>query len=180
MSKLRWVLLAVIPLVVAVDCLAHRGVQAREHLDLPRTQLTVAKDALSNRDIPAADAAITKAGQQTKKARALTGDPVWWLAGEVPWLGHTMKTSRGVAVAADDTARHVLPDALAAARLLDPARLRKPGGVVDVALVRQAAPLLAKSSQRAEQVRRKVHRLPTSLLLAQVAGAQQDLTTKAD
>jgi hypothetical protein len=180
MSKLRWVALAALLLVAAAGWLGYRGIQAKNNLDTARMQLTKAKDALADRDIPAADAAITKAGQATRQARAQTSDPVWWLAGSVPYLGNTIMTSHGVAVGADDTALRVLPDALAAARLLDPYRLRKPGGVVDVALVRQAAPLLTRSAQRSEQVRRKVRGLPTSLLVGTVARARADLATKAD
>ena len=180
MSRVRWVALALLVLAAMAAWIGFRGIAAKHHLDAARTQLTAAKDALADRDIEAADAAITKAGKETEQARSLTGDPIWWIAGAVPWLGNNVKTSRGVAVGADDTARHVLPDALEAARLLDPARLRKRGGVVDVALVRQAAPLLATSSQRSEQVRRRVHRLPSSLLVGTVANARDDLATKSD
>jgi hypothetical protein len=174
--RLRWVALGVVLLALVGAWLGYRGLAAKRHLDQARAGLTTARSDLLDGRLDAAAAGITAAGRETAQARRLTGDPVWRVISLVPLLGNNVRSGRGVAVAADDAARSVLPEALTAARLLQPSRLRRPGGAVDVALLRTAEPSLTRSAHRADRVDRAVSDLPTRLLARPVRTAVRQAT----
>lgn len=175
----RALLLVVLLLVAAAAWLGVRGVLAERHLQAARTALTGAQDALAAEDAAAAAAAVTRAGRDTRAAARLTGDPVWGLAARVPYLGRTPRTAAGLAAAADDVARRVLPGLVSTLERLDPQRLRAPDGTVDLARVAAAEPGLRASAERAAQVRRRVARLPATGLPGPVRRARADLLVQA-
>src|SRR5688500_10749899 len=84
-------------------------------MTLPR-ELNRAKDALpaveqAVRRGEAADAErrLADVRRHTGKARSITRDPVWRLAGRMPFVRKPVRTTTGVAVAADRLSRDVLP-----------------------------------------------------------------------
>ena len=156
-----------------------RAVLAKGHLDAARGQLEVARTALLDRRLDAADAAVTSAGRDTRAGRRLTGDPVTWVLAHVPVLGNSLAVARGISAGADDIARRVLPGALKAAALIDPKTLRGPDGTVDVALLRRAAPGLASAAATSRQVARDVHGLPTLLVPGVVARGRATFDAQA-
>ena len=129
---------------------------------------------------PAAAAAIAAAGRDTAAARSLTDDPVWRAVAGVPYAGRSVRTVAGVARAADDVARSVLPPALAAARSLASDRVRRPDGTVDIALIRTATAPVASSASRLEAVRRAVHALPQANVVGPIARARDQFATQVD
>jgi hypothetical protein len=169
--------LALFVLVVlgATAWIGLRGLAAQRHLEDARVSLASARDALVDRDVAAARAAIDDAGADTARARALTSDPVWRLAGAVPGYGSTVRTVRGLAQAADDLAGEVLPQALDGAERIDPTRLRTPDGAVDLAVVRAATPPVRSSADDAARVAGDVEALPTQNVVRQVADARREL-----
>ncbi len=168
----------VLVLVAALAWTAYRSVLARSHLERARTALTTAKDALLNRDLPTATAAVERAGEQTRQARDLTGDPVVVATSHLPVLGRSVAVLRGIAAGSDDLARTVLPRALVGAKVLDPATVRRADGSIDLALLAKARPDIAASAHEADGVRSRVAALPGSLLPGPVGSALGEFKTQ--
>jgi len=143
-------------------------------LDDARASLQVARSAVLNDQLPAADVAVAAARRDTEAARRLTSDPLWRVAGTVPFLGRSFAVARAVARTADDVATQVVPPALRAARLLEPSRLRGATGAVDLQLVRRATPELATAAVAARALDARLARERKGGI-APVARARDDL-----
>lgn len=115
-------------------------------------ELTAAKDgipgveqALRDGDAGLASQRLATVREHTGKARSITRDPVWRAGSRLPFVRLPIRTSTGVAVAADRLAREVLPELVTAADLLG-GRRRTVGTRVDLAPFRDAGPPLARAS----------------------------------
>ena len=135
----REALLLVLPVLLVLSAaavwIAVRGLEAQDRLESARGHLTTAREAAADRRLPEARAAVEAAARDTTAARSATGDPVWRLAGAVPYLGANVETVRRLAAAADVLASEVLPQTLDGLETAEPARLRRPDGSVDLALL---------------------------------------------
>ena len=170
---------AALVLLVLLGWLATRVLTARSSLAEARSDLGVAREALRDGRFDAARAALDSAARETAVARAAAEDPVWAAAATVPLAGRSLKTSRGIAFAADDVARRVLPGAVQAANGLDPRGLRAPDGRVDLAVVTAARAPLATAAAQARAVERDVDALPATWLLGPVSAARAELQEQA-
>ncbi|HWH27777.1 MAG TPA: DUF4012 domain-containing protein [Mycobacteriales bacterium] len=173
--------LVLLVLVVTAGWLAYTGLQAKGHLDDARLALTGAREALLDRDIPTARAAITAAATDTRAAREATDGPVWRLATNLPGeADNSLRVVRGLAAAADELAGSVLPQALTAAEAIDPEALRRPDGSFDLDVIRAATPPVASSARTAEQVRDDIRALPTELTPGPVERAYEQVAEQVD
>lgn len=172
--------LLLVVLLAATAWVGVRALLAKRHLDAARSDLTTAREALLRRDVVTARRAIAAAGRNAGRARSLTSDPVWRLGAAVPGCGTTLATAHDLARAADRLANDVLPTALDGADRLDPARLRRPDGSVDIAVITAATPPVAASAEEAERVRSALAKSYDQHLLAPVARARAQLTRQVD
>ncbi len=152
--------LVVVLLLAAGAWVVVRGLLAQRHLETARASLGRAPGALADLRLDDAQAEVEQAGRSTARARALTGDPVWRLAAALPVVGDALATGRGVAVAADDLARSVLPGALEGVRLASASGLRRPDGSVDLERLREAGRPVDRSVAEVARVRASVQALP--------------------
>ncbi|MDX6355816.1 MAG: hypothetical protein QOF98_2719 [Streptomyces sp.] len=146
----RRVIIATVVLVLlaAGAWIGGRGLAANRHLNRAEVALETAKKAIQTRHPATARDALDRAGHDTASARALTSDPVWRLAGAIPYLGRTPRAATVVAAATDDIVRRALPPLATAADRLDPARLRPTGDRVDLAALTRAQPLLDRGDRQ--------------------------------
>jgi hypothetical protein len=163
-----------IPLVL-LAWLGFRAFQAGTHLSHARAELASARQDLLDRKLDAADAAVRRAGRDTATARSATRDPLWWVLAHVPLLGRSPSAVSGMAAAADDLTRRVLPSALDEARRLDPKKVRRSDGTVDLAALHHAEPPLEAAAAGAARDRRRVEATPSSLLVPPVGHARAQL-----
>src|SRR5207245_956454 len=80
-----------------------------------RSEVTRLQDDVSNGNTARLSPGLASIRDDARSAHRLTSDPLWWAAANMPVLGHTFSTSRGLAKSADDLARRALP------QLVDPA-----------------------------------------------------------
>ena len=165
-----FVLLVVLGLAAAWG--AWKSVGAKKHLDTARGELATARQALLDRDLPAARTSIAAAGVETAAARDQVGGPLLAVLAHVPILGRSFAVVRGVSLGADEIAHRVLPQALQVAEQLDPATLRRPGGAIDLAKLAAAAPELSSTAGRMRAVDARATRLPDGLLPGAVLRAR--------
>jgi hypothetical protein len=160
-----------IPLVL-LAWLGFRAYQAGTNLSHARAELASAREDLLDRKLDAADAAVRRAGQDTASARSATRDPLWWVLAHIPLVGRSPSAVSGMAAAADDLTRKVLPPALQEARRLDPKTVRRSDGTVDLAALHRAEPTLAAAADGAVRDRRRAEATPDSLLVPPVGHAR--------
>lgn len=171
----------VVLLVLATGAwLVLTGLDARRQLEVARGNLEAARSALLAQDVAAAREAIVAAGGSTAAARKGTHDPLWRVAGSVPLLGRSLRTTSGLTAAADDVARSVLPEALRAAELVDPDALRRDDGSIDLQPLNAARAPLASAAGRSEQVEARLSALPSRGVLPQVRTALSNLRGEAN
>ncbi len=161
-------LLAVI--VLACGWLAWRGWHARTELLAAKAAVEQARTAAVAGDQAALDREIAAAREHAQHAKALTSDLVWRVAGWVPILGRTPLAVTRTAAAVNSVAVDVLPDLGAAARALDPHRLRT-GDRIDVTAVAAAAPAVLRADARLAQVQADLDAIDPSFVLPPVRTA---------
>ena len=180
----REALLLVLPVLLVLGAaavwIAVRGLEAQDRLESARGHLTTAREAAADRRLPEARAAVEAAARDTTAARSATGDPVWRLAGAVPYLGANVETVRRLAAAADVLASEVLPQALDGLGDADPGRLRRSDGSVDLELLATVTPPIVDSARQVADVRADLAGLPSAWVLARVASARDELAVQVD
>lgn len=158
--RVRRLVLPVVVVGALGGWLGGRALLAEHHLQHARTGLGDARTALLDSRVDDASAALRAAGRDTAAARRLTADPVWGAAAAVPVLGRSLRTVRGLTVAADDLTGQVLPPAVQAARGLLGQGLRRPDGAVDLAGLRATEPALARTATGLRAVESRLAALP--------------------
>lgn len=166
-------------LLVVSAWIGVRGLLAQRHLVEAKASLAQAQTALRDQRIDDARSAVSASAVDTRAARGLTGDVIWRLAERVPYAGRSLRTAGGLASAADDVARGVLPAALTAAAELDATTLRRADGSINLELVRRIAGPLQRSADQAQAVRRRVAALPDTGTIPQVRKARSELLDQA-
>jgi hypothetical protein len=130
---------------------------------------------LLDRRLGDADTLIRLAGMETSSARGLTSDPVWRGASHLPLVGASFAEGSDVARVANVVAGRVLPPAFAAARTLDPDRLREPGGAINIALLQRARPDIDVATARAKAALDDISVPPRRRVIGPVRSARADL-----
>ncbi|MDX6227430.1 MAG: hypothetical protein QOI76_820 [Frankiales bacterium] len=174
-TLLRLVGLAVLVLAVGGAWVVVRGLEARSRLTAAQGQLPALRSAIVHGDQAAARRMLTQLSADTGRARSLTTDPVWRAYEKLPFLGSSMRATRGLTVAADELSRGVLPPLLTAGGALDPASLRTAGASIQLAPFSAAKPSLDRAVVAGKAVQAEVEALPSSGLLRQVSAARSSL-----
>lgn len=169
-----------VALALVAGWLGARGLQAKDELVAAEIDLRAARVALLDARPEEARAALDAAGRRTQRARSLTGDPVWRAASVLPLVGATPAAVRGLAAAADDLARAVLPAAEQAVTAADVRALRRPDGTVETGLLRAALPGLRDAAADAREVQADLGRLRSAGVLPFVEVRRQELLTQTE
>jgi hypothetical protein len=148
-------------LVVAGLWGAFRAWSLQRELTAAKTGIPGVEQALREGEAGLASQRLAGVREHTGKARSITRDPVWRVGGRLPFVRKPIRTSTGVAVAADRLAREVLPELVGAADVLG-ARRATVGTRIDVAPFRAAAPSLARASTALADVEADLAALPRS------------------
>lgn len=112
-------------------------------------------------------------------ARRSTCGPVWWAAGNVPLAGRPFRTVRGVAAAADELARSVLPPLIDAVEAVHPRTPLTSGDTVDLTAVRAAAGPLTDAASHLDAVTARLNRLPSHTGIARLDRARAELARQS-
>src|SRR4051812_36787350 len=168
---LRLTAAVVLLLAVGGAWVVIRGLQARTELAAASQQIPALRQQIVHGDQQGASRALAAVAAETSKARALTSDPVWRAYEKLPWVGRSLRTSSGLAAAADRLSVEVLPPLVSAARVLDPSRLRT-GDTIALPPFTAAQPALDTAAARTKAVLAEVQSLPGSHVVGPVAKAR--------
>lgn len=176
MTRLRWIVLAVVVLLVAVGAwLGIRAYLAKNALEAAQADAKVLQSA-----VLAGDASDTAATQRslvanTAKAVSLTGDPVWRAAEIVPFLGVNLTAVREAAASTNDVAVDVVPKVVEIASQVNLSSLLPGDGSIATEPLRAAAPTVAEASAAATAITDRVDAISTNGALPVVADAVDKL-----
>src|SRR3954469_6263970 len=148
---------------------------ARGHLlDLP-SGVARRQDDVSKGRTDRLNPGLASIRDDAGSARKLTSDPVWWVASHVPVLGRTFETSSGLAKTADELADGTLPELVNAADQLDPSKVRRRDGALELSRLSAASPHLDRADAALAEARTSVVDLPTTGVVGPVADARTEL-----
>ncbi|WP_018504683.1 DUF4012 domain-containing protein [Parafrankia discariae] len=126
--------LLLVVLLLAGTWIVVRGLLARSHLEAARAEISRLRAVVASGAVPEGAElrrAVDEITAQTRSARALTGDPLWSLAGRMPIAGCPLRSSADLAAALDDVAAGALPSVVELGDRLAPSHLRS-GTAVNV------------------------------------------------
>lgn len=164
-------------LVAVVAWIGIRGLLARRALEAARTAV-VASETSYRRGLTTPGALQAgKAAEQADRARHLTDDPVWHLAGHLPVVGSALRSTAGLAAAVHDLAGTGLPAAGAAAVDVGGQHLRTPAGGVDLDRLAAATASLGIAQQSLDRTAAAVGALPAQTVVGAIDRARATLLT---
>ncbi|MEJ1178635.1 MULTISPECIES: DUF4012 domain-containing protein [unclassified Pseudarthrobacter] len=128
------------------------------------------RSALLDNDVDAAKATVDKLMQHTKAAREDTTDPLWVIAGELPWIGANFKAASEVALSADDVSRLGAGPLVSVFQSLDWKTLAPDEDGIDLAPLAAAEPKLVSASHAVRQSSDRLSSIDADELLPQISG----------
>lgn len=167
--------LAVLVLAAGGAWVVVRGLEARSQLAAAQRQLPGLRSSIVHGDRATAAEQLRQVAAETARAASLTHDPVWRAYEKLPFLGTSLRTTRGLTQAAERLSTSVLPELVTAGGALDPAVLRTSGATIELAPFVAAKPSLDQAAAAAKAVLAQVQSLPSHGLVGQVAAARADL-----
>jgi hypothetical protein len=179
----RWILrglagLAVL-LLLGVGWLTVRGFQARGHLQSAVQAASTLGQQATAGDREGASRTLALLLEHTGSARRQTSDPVWRLAGALPWVGDDVTAVARLSRAADELARRGLPPLVEGAGSL-PATFAPGKGRLDLAAMERLGPGLRVVDDQLRRVSADLDGLNRGGLLPPVRAAVDDFRAKLD
>ncbi|NLG55365.1 MAG: DUF4012 domain-containing protein [Rhodococcus sp.] len=158
-----------------VGWLGYTAVAAKDALETAQEYAGTTKDALLRGDGDAAMLAAGDADRYAEKAARLTTNVPWTVASAVPWLGSPFESTTQIADVVHGLTGEVLIPAAEAGSTLSPDSLLSDGGTVQLAPLREAAPVLASTSEAAQRWDERAQAIPEPSYLATIADARIQL-----
>ncbi|MDR6505094.1 DUF4012 domain-containing protein [Arthrobacter oryzae] len=131
---------------------------------VPQLKEDVLKD-----DVDAANRTVGVLKEHTASARNAATDPLWTMAGMVPWLGGNFRAVSEVATSADDVAQLGADPLVQVVNTLDWKTLLPSNEGVDLKPLAAAAPKLSSAAHAVRQSSDRLNSIDTGALLPQVA-----------
>ncbi|MEE2060387.1 DUF4012 domain-containing protein [Rhodococcus artemisiae] len=136
--------------VLVVVCffgwLGYEGLQAKSSLEKAQDFAMQAKDALLSGDTDTATRAAGDANRYAQDAQGAVDSAPWRVAGAVPWLGSPFDTTRQMTTIVSGLTHDVLLPAVDAGSAVSPDQLILDGARINLAALRDAAPVLETTS----------------------------------
>ncbi|NLU61681.1 DUF4012 domain-containing protein [Rhodococcus sp. HNM0563] len=139
----------VLAVVGFVGWLGYEGLQAKSSLEKAQDFAMQAKDALLSGDTETATRAAGDADRYAQDAQGSVDSFPWRVAGAAPWLGSPFDTTRQMTTIVSGLTHDVLLPAVDAGSAVSPDQLILGGARINLAALRDAAPVLETTSAAA-------------------------------
>lgn len=127
------------------------------------------RDDVLRDDATAAVATLTDLQEHTSRARKAATDPVWTMAGTIPWFGANFQATTEVATSADDVAQLGAAPLVGIFKTLDWKSLLPNGQGLDLKPMAAAQPKLASAAQAVRQSSDRLNGINADALLPQIS-----------
>ena len=144
---------------------------AQTRIDAAQVALTQMRAAIASGDTATATRRLHDIQADTAAASRSTSGVAWSAASALPFAGRTPRAVRQLTRAADQLARLVLPDLVAAATVVDTGEVVAHGGRVDLTRVRRVGQLLGQANAAVDPIGHRLQNLPQAMVLPRVHSA---------
>lgn len=148
--------------------LGAKASSVRNHLESAAQLVPQLKDDVLRDDVGAADKTVVALKEHTGIARSEANDPLWSIAGTLPWLGGNFRAVSEVATSADDVARLGADPLVQVFSSLDWKTLVPGNNGVDLKPLAAAAPKLSSAAHAVRQSSDRLNSIDETSLLPQV------------
>ncbi len=148
------------------------GLMAHRELGQVRSEVHTLRGEISTGDMAGARSTGSALAKHAHRARQLTSGPIWAVAAQVPAAGEPLRTIRGITKAVDSVGQDVLPQLVTATARLDPSKLRRSDGSVDLAALSSVAPALDHASTTMATASAVIGGLPPHTWLSTIDSAR--------
>lgn len=187
----RWIgrgLLALgLLLLLSVGWVGWRTYQAYRHLSTAAEQVIALQAqirSLDHIDLPKAQTVLDALHDEASAAASATSDPLFRLAGHMPWVGGNFTAIGRIADTVDGLAGHTAPALIEAATSLNPAALAPRNGAIDLAPIVGASGALQTADADVAAAIRTISGTDRRSVVPPIGRAldtlQQKLTTLSD
>jgi hypothetical protein len=173
--------------VTAIAGAAWLGVKANAiSTDLNAANELVPKlrDDVLREDANAAGNTVTQLQEHTSRAREAASDPLWTMAGAIPWFGANFQATSEIATSADDVARLGAAPLVGIFKTLDWKSLLPTGKGLDLEPLAAAQPKLASAAQAVRQSSDRLNGINVDTLMPQISAplihAREQLSSLRD
>lgn len=159
------------------------GVKAsiiRSELSSATNLLPQLKDEVLRNDVAEATQTVRSLGNHTSIARDAANDPLWTLAGAIPWLGANFKAANEVATSADDIAMLGATPLVSVFQSLDWNTLAPDEDGISLEPLAAAKPKIIAAAQAVSQSADRLNSIDSAGLLPQVSEPLVQARTQLD
>ena len=171
-------------LILAVGgWVAWRTYQAYSHLQAASGQVTQLQSEIrdvSSIDLTATRATVSRLQAESASAQSAVDDPFFRAATVLPWVGPNLHAMSEIAGTVRSLSTDVIPSLVQIAQTLRPSELAPVDGVVDLAPIEAASPLLQKADAAVNASRTRLAAIDRTGLVQQVNSAVLSLWGKLD
>ncbi|MBD1541867.1 DUF4012 domain-containing protein [Arthrobacter sp. IA7] len=164
--------------------LALKGHTISTELGAASALVSALKDNVVDNDAPAAAENVSALKAHTKRAREAAADPLWTIAGELPWIGANFQATTIVATSADDVAQLGAAPLVSVFETLDIKSTRTEGEGIKLTPLVEAEPSLKAAAHAVRQSSNRLSSIDAEALIPQIASplieARDQLTTLRD
>jgi hypothetical protein len=164
-----WTVIAVALVVSAAVWLGTTAQAISSHLEAASKLAPTLKNEILRRDAAAAARTAGELNRHTAQARQATNDPLWTLAGGLPWIGQNFQAVSTIAMSADDVAAQGVVPVVNVVRSLDWNELAPNDKAVDLAPLKAAEPKLSAAAYVVNQSSERLDNLDGEVLAPQIA-----------
>jgi hypothetical protein len=127
------------------------------------------KSQISHNDARGATRTAAVMKDHATKAHAATADPLWTIAGSLPWVGANFQAATEVAASAEEVTDRGIRPLVTVLKSLDWSSMTPDGGTVDITNLAQSRPTLLAAATAVKQSSDRLNRINAELLLPQVS-----------
>lgn len=165
----------VVAVLAVVAWVGVRGWMAKNELDAAAELTGPLRQAVADRDVAAAAAAIDEVGAHARRAAHLTGDPVWRLSEAIPAIGANLAAVRVVAAQSDAVVRDAIGPLVAAGETFS-SGARTADGAIDLEAVASLQEPLARARAVVDGAARQLGAIEPDDLIGPVREGTEQLS----
>lgn len=168
-SAAMWLAILAVPALAVAAWLGYKASTISTELNAASQLVSRLRDDVLNDNADAAATTVTSLQGHTSRARGAATDPLWTMAGALPWFGANFQATREVATSADDVAQLGAAPLVSIFETLDWKSLLPSDEGLDLKPLAAAQPKLTSAAQAVRQSSDRLNGINADELMPQIA-----------